>query len=333
MSSTKTSRLGSVVAFVLSGIFIVAAIWLFLNRQQVLDQITVWGYEPTSQIQTIDQRVAFTDKGRFVFYATRPEVEDQQAFNTKCPRQEAGSPILGCYTTTDRIYIYDLTNNKLDGMEEVTAAHEMLHAVWYRTSAEEREKLTAQLEGAYQKLDIPALTTRMEYYQRTEPGEFANELHSILGTEVASLGEPLESYYAQYFDRGVVLGLHQQYSDVYLALHERADELFANMETLSNTIKTQSDQYESAANQLSSDINAFNARAQNGTFSSQAQFNAERAALIRRSNALEADRQALNASIETYNVYYNEYQEISKQVETLNASIDSYSEIEQGPSV
>ena len=304
-----------------------------MNRQYVLDQIAVWGYEPTSEIQAIGQRVSFTDEGRFVFYATKPEVENQETFNTKCPRQEAGSPILGCYTTDDRIYIYALTNDQLDGMKEVTAAHEMLHAAWYRMSSEERDKLSVELREAYEGLDNSELKTRMEYYERTEPGEFANELHSILGTEVASLSNSLEAYYGQYFNRKAVLALHEQYSSVYLALHTRADELFSKMEALSATIQDQSKNYDNAAGQLTSDINAFNARATNGSFSSQAQFNAERAALIRRSNALENDRRAINANIEIYNTYYSEYQEIAKQVEVLNDSLDSYSEIDQGPSV
>jgi len=333
MSNTKTSRAGSIVAFVLSGIFIFAALWLFMNRQQVLDQISVWGYEPTTQVQDISKRVAFTDEGRFVFYATKPEVENQEQFNKECPRQEAGSPILGCYTTDDRIYIYDLTNEQLDGMEEVTAAHEMLHAAWYRLSDEEREELTVKLRSAYDKLDNSDLTTRMDYYERTEPGEFANELHSILGTEVPSLGEELEAYYSKFFDRATVLALHKQYSGVYLTLHSRADELYASMQALSTTIQAQSASYDTAVTQLSADINAFNARAQRNDFTTQAQFNAERAALVRRSNALNEEREKINTNIDTYNVYYEEYQELAKQIEVLNDSLDSYNQIDQGPSV
>jgi len=333
MSSTKTSRTGSIVAFVLSGIFIVLATWLFFNRQFVLDQFSVWSYTPSSQVEAISSKVGFTKDGQFVFYATKPEVASHETFNQECPRQETGSPILGCYTTNDRIYIYDLTNEQLNGMEEVTAAHEMLHAVWYRTSSEEKATLTEQLKAAYGKVDDASLKTRMEYYERTEPGEFANELHSILGTEVHSLGEPLESYYAKFFDRQATLALHDKYSDVYQALYARADELYANMQELSTTIQSESKSYDAAAVQLSTDISSFNDRARSGAFTSQAQFNAERAALIRRSNALNEDRVKINARIATYNTYYNEYQEIAKQVEVLNDSIDSYSQIDEGPSV
>lgn len=333
MLNKKTSRIGSIIAFVLSALFIVTAVWLFLNRQYVLDQIAVWGYAPSADIQQINQRVAFTDRGEFVFYATKPEVQNPEAFNKECPRQEAGSPILGCYTTDDRIYIYNLTNKQLDGMEEVTAAHEMLHAVWYRTPADEREKLAAELKDAYSKLDNPSLKTRMEYYERTEPGELINELHSILGTEVVTLNDSLEAYYEQFFDRETVLAFHQQYNTVYTALNIRADDLYEKMASLSTTIQTRSKAYDTAAARLSADIEAFNARAQSGAFSSQAQFYAERAALIRRSNTLEVDRAAINVHIETHNAYYEEYKEIAAQIEVLNDSIDSYNQLDQGPSV
>lgn len=333
MSNMRTSRVGSAIAFTVSGLFILLAGWIFLNRQYALDQLSVWSYEPTAAVQTIDQKVQFTDKGKFVFYATQPVVAAQATFNKECPRQEAGSPILGCYTNEDRIYIYDLTNEQLNGIEEVTAVHEMLHAVWYRTSGEDRAKLEVQLREAYSKLDNKELTQRMEYYQRTEPGEFANELHSILGTELQSLGEPLESYYAQFFNRQPVLKLHDQYNGLYTSLNERADELYQSMESLASSIQSSSTAYERDVDQYIADVNSFNSRANNGGFSSEGQFARERAELIARSNNLDAQRQIINNNIATYNAHYNEYQEIAKQIEVLNDSLDSFNQIEQAPSV
>ncbi len=333
MSSTKTNRKSSIVAFVVSGVLIFAAAWVLLNRQFVLDQASVWSFTPSAEVEAIDKRVGFTDKGTFIFYATQPAIASQANFNKECPRQETGSPILGCYTGGDRIYVYDITNEQLTGMEEVTAAHEMLHAAWFRTSGDEKEKLTTELKTAYGKINDPSLKERMDYYERTEPGEFVNELHSILGTEVASLGEPLESYYSKYFDRSAVLKLHDQYSGVYKQLYTRADELYAQMDTLSASIQSRSTAYESNVAQLSADIDSFNTRADNGSFTTQSQFNAERNSLVRRTNSLDVERDAINASIDAYNVLYNEYQELAKQIEVLNDSIDSFKQIDQAPSV
>lgn len=304
-----------------------------MNRQYAQDQYSVWTFEPSADVVAISDNSGFTEKGKFIFYATKPSVEDQAGFNEECPRQEAGSPILGCYTTDDRIYIYDLTNEKLKGMEEVTAVHEMLHAVWTRSSQADKQKLDTELRAAYNSLNDEDLKTRMSYYERTEPGEFINELHSILGTEEPNLGPWLEAYYEKYFDRATVLKLHQQYSTVYKELHGRADTLYASMESLAATIEARSTAYDAEAAQLSADIASFNERANSGSFSSQSQFNAERAALVRRTSALDAERDAINAYIVTYNGYYAEYQTIAKQIEVLNDSIDSFKQIDQGPSV
>lgn len=333
MSRTRTSRTGSIISFILSGLFVVVSVWGFVNRQQVLDQLSVWTYEPTAAIQGIQQRTGMTDKGRFIFYATQPAIENQSTFNKNCPRQEAGSPILGCYTTDDHIYIYDLTNAELDGMEEVTAAHEMLHAVWSRMSVAQRTQLGDELTATYNKLNDEELKTRMDYYQRTEPGEFTNELHSILGTEVADLGPSLESYYNQYFSRSDVLSLHAKYSSVYKKLYDRADELYKAMDDLSVSIESRSKNYDAASEKLSSDINNFNTRADNGSFTSNTQFYQERSALIARSNALEAERVAINDAIDQYNAYHAEYTKISDQIEVLNQSIDSFKQIDKTPSV
>ena len=333
MSNEKTSRVGSIVAVAASVLIICAAVWVFLNRQYVLDQVSVWSYEPSAQMQAVNQRVGFTEKGTFIFYATKPSLEDQAGFNKECPRQEAGSPILGCYTSADRIFVYNLSNDQLDGMEEVTSAHEMLHAAWFRLSESERQLRTTQLEEAYAKIDDPALKKRMDYYQRTEPGQRVNELHSILGTEFASLGDELERYYNQFFNRATVLALHAQYNGVYTQLYARADELYAKMESLGGSLETRNSAYENAVAQLSADIESFNTRANNGSFATQSQFNVERAALARRSSALDAERTAINNDVATYNAYYDEYQGISSKIQVLNESIDSFKQIEQAPAV
>lgn len=333
MSNTRTSGSGSIAAFIISAVLVVLATWVFLNRQLVLDQLSVWSFQPTEEVITISKSVQFTDKGRFIFYATAPTVESQGSFNKKCPRQEPGSPILGCYTSDDRIYIYDITNENLKGMEEVTAAHEMLHAVWVRTSEADKQKLSKELREEYRKIDNSELKKRMEYYQRTEPGEFANELHSILGTEIEPLSDSLRSYYEQFFDRSTVLALHKQYNTVYKGLYSRADELYSRMETLSVTIQGRSRNYDVAVSQLSADIASFNRRANSNGFATQGQFNAERNALIARTGQLDSQRQAINSDINQYNEYYDEYQNIAKQIEVLDNSIDSFKQIDQAPSV
>jgi len=334
MSTSKTSRIWTGFAFSLSIITIVFAGWLFFNRQFALDQLSVWNYQPSATIMNLDDKVKFTDKGLFTFYATKPVMAEPSEFNGKCPRQEAGSPILGCYTSEDRIYVFNVNNEQLDGMKEVTAAHEMLHAVWYRMSASEQKRVGALLTAAYEKGASTELRERMEYYQRTEPEAITNELHSILGTEMGNLGSELDDYYSQYFeDRQAILDLHTKYNAVYQSLYSRADTLYTEMQTLSESIETRSATYDKDVSQLSADITSFNSRANRGDFDSVSQFNAEKAVLVKRSAQLEAQRTAIYADITAYNKLYDEYKVLASQIEVLNNSIDSFKALGETPTV
>jgi len=334
MSTSKTSRIWTSIAFCLSIITVAFAGWLFFNRQFALDQLTVWSYQPTTSVQALDTRVKFTNKGQFTFFATKPVVADPGEFNDKCPRQEAGSPILGCYTTDDRIYVFNVTNAQLDGMKEVTAAHEMLHAAWTRMSATEQTRLGVLLTAAYEKTANAELRERMAYYQRTEPEAITNELHSILGTEVGDLGTELEAYYSQYFqDRQVVLTLHAKYNAIYKSLYNQADSLYTQMQTLSSSIEARSATYDSDVAKLSSDITSFNARANSGDFDSISQFNREKAVLEQRSSQLEAQRTAIYADIASYDKMYDEYKILASQIELLNNSVDSFKTLGDTPTV
>ena len=334
MSTSKTNRLKSGIAFSLSILVIGFAGWLFLNRQFVLDQVSVWNYQPSASVESLDNRVKFTDKGLFTFYATKPVLAEPGEFNGSCPRQEAGSPILGCYTSADRIFVFNVANEQLDGMKEVTAAHEMLHAVWYRMSASEQKRIGALLTAAYDKTANAELKERMAYYQRTEPEAITNELHSILGTEVGNLGSELEDYYGQYFEnRQIILDLHAKYNDVYKALYSRADSLYSQMDTLSKSIDSRSAAYDTDVTKLSQDISRFNARANSGDFDSVSQFNAEKAVLVSRSNRLEAQRTAIYTDIDKYNKLYEEYKTLASQIELLNNSVDSFKSLGEAPTV
>ncbi|MDB5161550.1 MAG: hypothetical protein JWM52_58 [Candidatus Saccharibacteria bacterium] len=333
MSDKKHNHLALILTISASLITLVVATWLLFNRQYVIDQISAWSYHEPADVKTIQDRIDLTDKGLLYFQATQPVVASSDDFNKDCPRQETGSPILGCYAT-GRIYIYNITNSQLDGIEEVTAAHEMLHAIWDRMSASEKKNLGTMLRNQYAKIQDPDLKTRMDYYARTEPGEFENELHSIIGTEIASLNPELETYYAQYFkDRTKVTDLHAKYSAVFAALTTESDTLYTELVTLGKDIETRSNQYNVDVAALKTDITSFNERADSGSFSSLSDFNRERATLVSRSSQLESDRISINADIATYQTKYNRYQELSDQIKILNKSIDSIQDLNPAPSL
>jgi hypothetical protein len=302
----------------------VAALVLLFNRQFVIDQISVWQYHPNSQVAALVDRTTMNKDGKFYFYASHPALEETQNFNKKCDRKEESTAILGCYTGRF-IYIYNVTDTKLDGIREVTAAHEMLHAVYDRLSADEQTRLNVLLDAEYAKLKIDKkLAERMAFYARTEPGERENELHSVIGTEIAAISPELESHYKRYFtDRAQVVALHTKYESVFNDLQSRGESLSNQLTKLGDDIEASTVNYNRAVNQLNDDIMTFNTRANNGGFSSESEFNSTRNSLVTRASQLETQRLAINDMVKQYETLRQELLSIASQSEALNRSIDS----------
>ncbi|MET0980276.1 MAG: hypothetical protein ABWX90_03410, partial [Candidatus Saccharimonadales bacterium] len=297
---------------------------LLVNRQYILDSISVWQYSPTPEITAFVERTSMSDTGEFLFYASQPSLEGSQAFNDKCSRVEKSTAILGCYNGRS-IFVYDVPNPKLDGIREVTSAHEMLHAAYDRLNDAQQAAVDKLVEDEYAKLSGDAeFAERMAFYARTEPGERDNELHSIIGTEVASVSPELEAHYKKYFDdRSKVVALHAKYASVFASLQARGGELSAQLTAIATSIDQRTGVYNSSVEALNADIAAFNKRAASGGFSTQAQFNAERSGLIAKVSSLEDLRASIDRDRKQYEALREELTSIASESETLNKSIDS----------
>lgn len=327
MSPAKKRSKGSVAArIILSVVFLLAAAWLWLNQQYVVDQLSVWRYQPTAAVTQLGERSGMSDKGFFLYYASHPELDGTQRFNQACDRKEEGTAVLGCYNGS-RIFVYDVQDARLDGIKEVTAAHEMLHAAYQRLSDSERKKVNDLLEVEYKKLENDAdYKERMAFYARTEPGERGNELHSVIGTEIRTVSPELEAHFKIYFkDRSKVVALHEVYQAVFRKLESEAKTLYTELQELNKAIEQKSTSYNTNVVTLNRDIQAFNARATNGDFATQSEFSSERAKLIARANSLKNQRTAINADITVYEqkrLSYNTIADESKQlVDSLNSSL------------
>ena len=323
-SHTSRSLRGQIIGLVTVLVFGALALFVFIHRQYVVDQVVVWQFQPTSDIVTLADRTTMTEQGRFVFYASQPAVEDAADFNANCGKIEQSSAVLGCYAH-QRIYVYNVTDSRLDGIRETTIAHEMLHAVYQRLSDSQRQTVNRLVEAEYAKLQGDKdFSQRMALYARTEPGERDNELHSIIGTEVASISPQLENYYKQYFvNRQAVVGFHDAYSSIFADLSARKAELEGKLTSLAAVIDSETKQYNDDANVLNNDAAAFNTRAANNGFSSRAEFDSRRAALLSRIQSLQARRGTINANVAAYQALYAEYEAVAGQTEALNHSIDS----------
>ncbi|MCA9334903.1 hypothetical protein KC953_02045 [Candidatus Saccharibacteria bacterium] len=317
----KGKGIWSILLLVVS-ISFTAAFWL--NRQLVVDTVNYYNYKPSSTIMQIADQVQFTDTGKFYFYADNPSVESGLSFNISCKNKESGTAVLGCYTG-DRIYIFDVNDDRLDGIEEVTAAHELLHAIYIRMSDGEKSRINELVEAEYMKLkDDTKFAKRMAYYARTEPGERDNELHSIIGTEVADISQELEEHYSKYFvSRERIVAFHDFYNGAFVKLENQSKLLSKKMDALSKVIANSADKYNADIKTLNSDISSFNSRASSGEFKSQLQFDTERQALVDRIAQLEADRVSIKKDEKLFNQLRTEYNSIVTQTNDLYKSIDS----------
>jgi hypothetical protein len=320
---------GRIIGLVLGALVVVAlgvsGTWVLTHPQRVTDQFTVWNFSADSTIAGYADRSTMTDEGRFLFYASRPEVSPDGEFDAHCSSELEDVGILGCYQHADkRIYLYDVTDDRLDGIEEVVAAHEMLHAAWDRMGDDERAHLAPLLEAAAAtKADDPDFASTLQYYEKAEPTERLNELHSIIGTEFHDLAPELETHYAEYFsDREALVDLHDTSHAVFTQQQEAIDAIVAKLDALQASVDADYASYNAGYDQLNADIAEFNSRASSGDFTSQSQFTAERNALVAR----QADLDALYASIsdraDQYDALVAQLDDLNAQVDELNQSIN-----------
>lgn len=262
------------------------------------------------------------DAGIFAFYATHPEVSDKQAFNGKCNQKEQGTAIIGCYVD-NRIYVYDVTDKRLSGIREVTAAHEMLHAVYQRLSDNDRVAINKLIELEYAKLqDDPALAERMAFYARTEPGERDNELHSIIGTEIGAISPELETHYAKYFTkRSDLTTLYASYNQNFKDLENQRKTLDADLNTLKKKIEVDKELYTQHLDLLYKDIATY--KQASSESKSQAALDAQYNALQVRIDAVKAEADGINDEINQLRRLIDQYNSTITQSQDLYKSIDS----------
>lgn len=313
----------ALLSIVVAVVVVAAGVGVFWHRQYVRDQLLVWNYTPSPAIAQIADSAGMSEKGRFYYYASHPTLDGSQHFNDECRRKEAGSAILGCYRN-GRIYIYDVKDERLKGMKEVTAAHEMLHAVYERMSAAERKRINRLLEKEEQKIKDDEFIERMEYYRRHQPGEHHNELHSIIGTEFKNLEPELESYYKTYFDdRSKVVSLHAQYSDKFHELKNKAAALRTDLERLGSYIDEQSRRYNNSVATINREIAQFNDRARRGEFASQDDFTRQRQSLVARLQTTHNLREDINSRISEYEQKRAIHNSLVNESNSMQQALDS----------
>ena len=331
--TSRAARIGRgvLVTFAAAGVLVQlalggAVVWAMQNPHTVADHWTVARFDAPAAIVDLADRAAMSDRGRFLFLASEPAIIPATRFDEVCSYREPGIGVLGCYTLEDgRIYLFPIASPELDGLQVVVAAHEMLHAAWARLSIAEQRALVDPLEEAFAALGPDhELVERIALYEETQPGSRIPELYAILGTEVAALPPVLTEHYAGYFDdRAAVTALYAQASSVFENLDERLVALDADLSELLGAIEADQARYDAAADALAADIEDFNDRASTpGAFPSEAAFDEERAEIIARQEALDADRQAINDAVDAYNRLLEDLERLNAEAAELNRAIN-----------
>jgi hypothetical protein len=223
-------------SLLLSAIFLLAVLTGLWQRQAIYDWVRLRNYLPPQQIVALADATTMNASGRHIFYVYHPSLDDKSAFNEHCTNTES-SIVLGCYVQNQGIYIFDVNDPRLNGIEEVTAAHEMLHAAYDRLSGKERERIDALTAQAFSSLSDQRLNDTVERYRERDATVVPNELHSILGTEVRNLPPELEDYYKRYFDdRSKVVALSEQYQQAFTERQNKIDEYDAQLKSLQQQI-------------------------------------------------------------------------------------------------
>ena len=310
-----------IVAFVL--------IWALLNRDWLTDWWRGKDYQPVGEMGRIMQDLKLTDRGEFLFRASWPALNSRDDFNTNCRSVlNEETAVLGCYTNNN-IYVYNIESTELDGIRELTTAHELLHAVWRRMSVEERNKLTEELKVVYEQ-NKDRLEEEIGTYDESEQQE---ELYVRAGTEIKKLTDNLEKHYAEIFtEQDLVVSYYDKYIAVFKEIEADMNNLKAEMDDLDDSINALTDEYERRIKQLDADIVSFNACAEvAGCFTTEEQFNTRRNGLLTERASLEDIYNQINDLIASYNDKVEKYNSDVTRTQHLNEVMNSNKKVDELP--
>lgn len=302
-------NIGKLLSYLFSFGLLGALIFGLWHRQSIADWYRLRDYQPSSEIVALADNTQMTDYGRKLFYVHNPQLEDAENFNQHCDIEEQ-TIVLGCYITHRSIHVFDVEDERLQGIREVTAAHEMLHAAYDRLDDTERKQVDYWTVTFYDsiKRDNERLRQVVEAYAKRDLSVVNNELHSILATEVEDLSEELEAYYSRYFsDRSAVVAYSDQYEDVFVQQQQKIQSLRTEITQLEEDLKNRRVQIDATQEEL--------------------QAEAERLSDLRSSDQIEA----YNAAVPGYNQQVNQYrstvENFNNDVQRLNNLIAQYNDL------
>ena len=248
-------------------VLIAVGLLTWVNRYNIYDSYRLYDYTPPNAIVQLANQTTMTPYAKKLFYVYHPIIENSNDFNKDCQVTEAAI-VLGCTSINRGIWLYNVSDPQLNGVEQVTAAHEMLHVGYSRLSPSELKYINGLIIATYNKLapTDPLLKTEYQSYLKTEgQGAVDNELHSVLGTEISTLPPALESYYSRYFtNRQVIVNYANQYEDVFTERQQQVQQDDQQLNSWQQQISSDETQLQSQNQQIQAQLTQLNQLKANG---------------------------------------------------------------------
>lgn len=293
------------------------------NRQNIFDWWKLNSYEVPANVSTLATQDTMTDYAEKVFYVNQPTITPKGNFSEFCPKNGGEQTIvLGCYHPKQNgIYLLQVTDERLNGVQQVTAAHEMLHAAYDRLSGEERERVDTMLMDYYnQGLNDKRISDTVDAYKQSEPNDVVNEMHSIFGTEIATLPVQLEEYYRQYFEkRSTVVAFANAYQSEFTSRQKIVEAADARLKVM----KTQIDELNADLKAKQSEINSAQSNLNSLRGTDVAAYNAAVPGYNRLVDAYNAEIQQLRSLISRYNELVNSRNATAGEADQLTRELSS----------
>ncbi len=305
-----------------AGVLVTAvAAGLFFYRDAFVDWYKLRGYTPSSEVAALASDTTLQDKWRRLFYVNRPVIAEPNVFNAHC-RENEFTIVLGCYLSGQNgIYLLNVTDERLSGVKQVTAAHEFLHAAYERLSSRERDRIDTLLTQTYVNLQNTRVRETIELYRKQDASIVTNELHSILATEVRELPAELEEYYARYFsDRLRIVAYSEQYEQAFVERHNAAREYAEQLASLKVQIDTLGAQLKTTEAELTAQKNEMDRLRSSGQTE---QYNAMVPGYNAKANQYNRDYDRLSEMIIEYNDIVQKHNSIVAEEAELIDAIDS----------
>jgi len=320
----RISRRGSLIVLAVL-LLLIGLIWH--ERWNIYDYFRLYNYHPSAQVVQLADQTTMTSYGRHLFYVYHPSLEGKTDFNTNCPNYSQQSSVLGCTVYERGIYLYNVQDPQLNGVVQVTAAYEMLHVGYQRLSTSQRQHIDQLVQQAYESAAAsdPELKSEEQNYLKTEgQSAVANELHSMMGTEVANLPPQLESYYKTYFsNRQAIVSLKNQYQQAFTSRQATAQQLYSQI----TSIEQQLSNLRGQINTLEADLKdkRQSIDAQRSNVSDVSAFNAEVDSYNNEITQYQSQINTYNQLVAQHNQIVGQYQQIALQENQLIKDIDSHS--------